>query len=141
MAVFILDASVCLAWCFEDETTDEIRRLFERLSTGDSAAVPAHWPIEVSNGLLLAHRRKRISPNTHSQYWNQFFGLPIIVNGPLEMSDVDRVMAISEKHGLTTYDGAYVDLALRRGAGLASLDSSMIRAAKAEGISLLLREK
>jgi predicted nucleic acid-binding protein len=138
MAVFVLDASVCLAWCFEDETTDEIKRLFLRLSTGDSATVPAHWSIEVSNGLLLAQRRKRISPQLRSQYWNQFFGLPIRVDRRLSMGDVNRVMAISEKHGLTTYDGAYVDLALRHGAGLISLDASMVRAAKAEGVTLLL---
>ena len=138
MAVFVLDASVSLAWCFEDETTDEIKQLFERLSSGDSAAVPAHWPIEVSNGLLVAQRRKRISPNSRSQYWDQFFDLPIYVDLPLTLNDVNRVLAISEKHGLTTYDGAYVDLALRRSAGLVSLDASMTCAAKAEGIALLL---
>jgi predicted nucleic acid-binding protein len=137
MAVIVLDASASLAWCFEDETTDKIKRLFERLSTGDSAFVPAHWPIEVSNALLLAQRRKRISPNLRSQYWNQFFDLPIYVDRPLSESDVNRMLAISEKHGLTTYDGAYVDLALSRGAALASLDTSMRRAAKAEGIAIL----
>ncbi len=56
----------------------------------------------------------------------------------LNTSDVKRVLTISEKHGLTTYDGAYVDLALRQAAGLASLDTSMTRAAKAEGVALLL---
>jgi predicted nucleic acid-binding protein len=138
MVVFVLDASVSIAWCFEDETTDEIKRVFRRLSTGDSAIVPAHWPIEVSNGLLLAQRRKRISPNLRSQYWDQFSELPINVDRPLDTSDVKRVLTISEKHGLTTYDGAYVDLALRQAAGLASLDTSMTRAAKAEGVALLL---
>jgi predicted nucleic acid-binding protein len=138
MAVLVLDASVSLAWCFEDETTDEIRRLFGRLSLGDSAIVPAHWPIEVSNALLLAQRRKRISPNLCSQYWDRFADLPINVDHPLSVSDVNRVLALSEKHGLTTYDGAYVDLALRQASGLASLDASMIRAAKAEGVALLL---
>jgi predicted nucleic acid-binding protein len=138
MAVFVLDASVSLAWCFEDETTDEIKLLFKRLTTGDRATVPAHWPIEVSNVLLLAQRRKRISPSLRDQYWNQFYDLPIYVDLPLNVSDVNRVLSISEKHGLTTYDGAYVDLALRRNAGLASLDTSMTRAAKAEGVPLLL---
>ncbi len=54
------------------------------------------------------------------------------------MSDMNRVLEISERHGLTTYDGAYVDLALRQAAGLASLDVSMSRAAKAEGVALLV---
>jgi predicted nucleic acid-binding protein len=138
MAVLVFDASVSLAWCFEDETTDEIRRLFGRLSTGDSAIVPAHWPIEVSNALIVAQRRQRISPNLCSQYWDRFADLPITVDHPLSVSDVNRVLALSEKHGLTTYDGAYVDLAFRQASGLASLDSSMIRAAKAVGVALLL---
>ena len=97
MEVIVLDASASLAWCFEDETTDKIKRLFERLSTGDSAFVPAHWPIEVSNALLLAQRRKRISPNLRSQYWNQFFDLPIYVDRPLSESDVNRVLANQRK--------------------------------------------
>jgi predicted nucleic acid-binding protein len=138
MAILVLDASVSLAWCFEDETTDEIKRLFRRFSAGDSAIVPAHWPIEVSNVLLLAQRRRRISPNLCNQYWDQFSDLPIDVDLPLSMSDMNRVLAVSEKHGLTTYDGAYVDLAIRQGAELASLDASMTRAAKAEGVALLL---
>ena len=138
MAVLVLDASVSLVRCFEDETTDGIRRLFGRLAIGDSAIVPAHWPIEVSNALLIAQRRNRISPNLCSQYWDRFADLPIRVDHPLNMSDVNRVLAISKKHGLTTYDGAYVDLALRHAADLVSLDQSMIRAAQAEGVGLLL---
>jgi predicted nucleic acid-binding protein len=138
MAALVLDASVSLAWCFEDETTAEIRRLFGRLFNGDIAIVPAHWPIEVSNALLVAERRRRMPPNLCARYWNLFSDLQISVDHPLSMSDVNRVLAISEKHGLTTYDGAYVDLALRRSAGLASLDTAMIRAAQAEGVALLL---
>jgi predicted nucleic acid-binding protein len=138
MALIVLDASVSLAWCFEDESTDEIRRLFGRLSIGDRAIVPAHWPIEVSNALLLAQRRNRISAALRRQYWDQFSDLLLTVDPALTMSDMNRVLEISERHGLTTYDGAYVDLALRQAAGLASLDVSMSRAAKAEGVALLV---
>ena|SRR5580692_7610475 len=138
MALIVLDASVSLAWCFEDESTDEIRRLFGRLSIGDRAIVPAHWPIEVSNALLRAQRRNRISAALRRQYWDQFSDLLLTVDPALTMSDMNRVLEISERHGLTTYDGAYVDLALRQAAGLASLDVSMSRAAKAEGVALLV---
>jgi predicted nucleic acid-binding protein len=86
---------------------------------------------------LVAQRRKRITPDLRSQHWGQFSNLPIQIDHPLNTTDVRRVLAISEKHGLTAYDGAYIDLALRRAAGLATLDAEMARGAKAEGVILL----
>ena len=62
MAVFILDASVTLAWFFEDEKTDWSEELLERLRQGNRVVVPAHWAAEVANGLLMAVRKKRIKP-------------------------------------------------------------------------------
>jgi predicted nucleic acid-binding protein len=60
MAVFVADASVALAWCFADETTAWTETLLDRLDRGDRLAVPAHWFSEISNGLWMAARRKRI---------------------------------------------------------------------------------
>jgi glyoxylase-like metal-dependent hydrolase (beta-lactamase superfamily II) len=62
MAVFVADASVCLAWFFEDEATGWTDSLLERLRNDDRIVVPAHWPTEISNGLLIGLRRKRIKP-------------------------------------------------------------------------------
>jgi hypothetical protein len=61
MAVFVADASATLAWCFEDETNNWTDGLLDRLQHGDRIVVPAHWPTEILNGLLVASRRKRIS--------------------------------------------------------------------------------
>ena len=60
MAIFVVDASAALAWCFEDEASSSADGLLERLRQGDQIVVPAHWPAEISNGLLVASRRKRI---------------------------------------------------------------------------------
>ena len=60
MAVFVIDASATLPWCLKDEETAWTIGLLRRLNTGDRIMVPAHWPTEVSNGLLMATRRKRI---------------------------------------------------------------------------------
>jgi predicted nucleic acid-binding protein len=60
MASFVVDASVTLTWCFEDEANTAADALLERLRGGDQVCVPAHWPTEVSNGLLMALRKKRI---------------------------------------------------------------------------------
>jgi predicted nucleic acid-binding protein len=61
MAVFVVDASAALAWCFEDEASSWSDGLLERLRQGGQIVVPAHWPTEISNGLLVAERRKRIN--------------------------------------------------------------------------------
>jgi predicted nucleic acid-binding protein len=61
MAAFVMDASVTLSWCFSDEATETTNALLTRLKTGEEAIVPAHWPVEVANALLIAARRKRIS--------------------------------------------------------------------------------
>ena len=60
MSDFVADASATLPWCFEDEATPCTESLLERLRVGESAVVPAHWPTEVMNGLVVAMRRGRI---------------------------------------------------------------------------------
>jgi len=64
MAVFIVDASVALAWCFEDERSTLADGLLERVRRGDQIVVPAHWPTEILNGLLVAERRKHRARST-----------------------------------------------------------------------------
>lgn len=72
MAIFVVDASAALAWCFEDEASSWTDGLLERLRQGDQVIVPAHWPAEVLNGLLVAARRKRIAANQPMLLWNEF---------------------------------------------------------------------
>jgi hypothetical protein len=79
MAVFVVvDASVTLAWCFEDEPkTPRSEGPLERLKHGDRIVVPAHWPTEVGNGLLMAVRKKRIKPEQPPLLWDELGHLPI----------------------------------------------------------------
>ena len=58
---FVLDASVAVAWCFEDEATKFTEGVLDLLSAGAEALVPAIWPVEVANALLIAERRNRMS--------------------------------------------------------------------------------
>ena len=71
MAVFIVDASAALAWCFQDEATSWTDGLLERLRHGDRIVAPAHWPTEVSNGLLVALRRNRIRQGQPALFWDE----------------------------------------------------------------------
>ena len=77
MTIFVADASVSLAWCFEDEASTLADKLLDRLRQGDRIVVPAHWPTEISNGLLVASRRKRIKADQPGLFWDELARLPI----------------------------------------------------------------
>jgi predicted nucleic acid-binding protein len=137
MATFVADASVTLPWCFQDEATAWTDSLPDRLLEGDRIAVPAHWPTEISNGLLMGLRRKRIQPGRPELFWEQLAALPIDVEPPLTPDQAKTVLALCELRGLTVYDAAYLELAKRKGFPLATRDSDLLKASRLEGISLM----
>ena len=99
--------------------------------------VPAHWPTEVSNGLLMGFRRKRIQPGYPEMFWDQLAALPIEIEPPLTPAQSKTVLALCEQHGLTVYDAAYLELAKRRGLPLATQDSALAKASRLEGVLLI----
>jgi predicted nucleic acid-binding protein len=137
MAVFVVDASVALAWCFEDEATTWSEEFLERLRQGDRIIVPAHWGAEVANALLMGVRRKRVKPEQPQLLWDELWLLPIDTEPALTAARGKEVLALGEKHGLTVYDAAYLELAHRYGLPLATLDGDLQKAAQAEGVPLL----
>jgi predicted nucleic acid-binding protein len=134
MALLVVDASLALAWCFEDEATGWADGVLERLRHGDRMIVPAHWPTEVLNGLLVALRRKRIGSEQPAQFWDQLVLLPIEIEPPLATPQAKAILALGEKYNLTIYDAAYLDLANRRGLPLGTLDAELRRAAELQGV-------
>jgi predicted nucleic acid-binding protein len=137
VSVFVADASATLPWCFEDEATEWSANLLLRLTTGDQIVVPAHWPTEVSNGLLVAIRKQRITLARAETFWNELAILPVTIQAPLSPEQAKFVLRLSVQHGLTFYDGAYLDMAQRMNLPLATLDSALIRAATTSGIALI----
>ncbi len=137
MATFVADASVTLPWCFEDEATAWTEDILDRLRDGDHIVVPAHWPVEISNGMLMALRRKRIQPGRFELFWDELSVLPITVEPPLSPQQAKAVFALCQQHGLTVYDGAYLELAKRKGFALATLDTALLKAAPLESVVLV----
>lgn len=137
MAVFVVDASAALAWCFEDEASTWSDGLLDRLRRGDRVVVPAHWPTEILNGLIVAARRNRIKANKPALLWDELSQLPIEIEPALERLQAKTVLALSEKHSLTVYDAAYLELAHRRQLPIGTLDSDLRNAARVEGIVLI----
>ncbi len=130
---FVLDASMALAWCFEDESTPETESLLDRLST-DRAVVPCLWPLEVANALLVAERRKRVSGAKVAASLNVLRGLPISVDTETPARAFEGVLPVAREHGLSVYDAAYLELAIREGLPLATVDHGLKGAARRVGI-------
>ena len=135
MTDFVLDASVALAWCFEDEHTISARQILARL-TAERASVPATWPIEVANVLALAERRRRITPADSAEFINKLEDLAILVDGETSSRAFGRVLDLAREERLTAYDAAYLELAMRLGVPLASKDADLCDAAQRLGVSV-----
>ncbi|HET9406459.1 MAG TPA: type II toxin-antitoxin system VapC family toxin [Candidatus Sulfotelmatobacter sp.] len=132
----VIDSSIALAWIYFDETTEPVRKVYERLIQG-SAWVPALWRLEVANVLETGVRRKRHHAAFRDSTLADLSLLPIQLDPETDTHAWSETLKLAVKHQLTLYDGAYLELALRRGLPLASLDQDLRAAAKAENLALL----
>jgi len=133
----VLDASVAVAWCFEDESTPFTEGVLDLLSAGTEVLAPAIWPFEVANALFVAERRKRITLAQVTALLRRIAGLPISIE-PVETRRVlEQVLSVARQENLTEYDAAYLELALRTGLPLATLDANMKQAAKLAAVELV----
>ncbi len=132
---FVLDCSVTMAWVFPDEATEETARLRDALREG-RAFVPALWPIEVANVLLVATRRGRIAETDWPRIWRNLEALPITIE-PVSTSRIrGTVLDHASVHGLSVYDATYLELAIRMRLPLATLDRALADAARAAGLEV-----
>ncbi len=136
MSVFVPDASATVAWCFKDESSEWTEALLARFKAGDTAIVPQHWPVEVTNSIMVALRRGRITKDKVARLFGDLLALPIRVDSSGRETTFSAVFACAEKYGLTIYDAAYLELAIRERIPLATLDGDLRHAAGAAGVSL-----
>jgi predicted nucleic acid-binding protein len=136
MSQLVIDPSVALAWLLEDETTAEAVAIRQELEHGAEAWIPTHWWLEVANALLMAERRKRITPGGVAQALALIDALPFEEDDETAEQIPARTLSLARKHELTVYDAAYLELAQRRGAILASFDTKLIKAASKEGVKV-----
>ena len=135
MSRFVLDCSVSAAWCIEDESSDAADSILRRL-TDDEALVPPLWITEMANVLLMAERRGRISPANATRAVELILSLPLSVEFPnLRTLNASRLLA--REYDLSAYDASYLELALREGLPLATMDKTLSAAAAKCGVALL----
>ena len=133
MADLIIDASLASAWCFPDERTDFTNGVLQAISSSMEAFAPRLWAYEVRNSVLMGLRRGRISRSDAEAFLESLADLNIHLADPVSY---DAVFKLAETNGLTVYDAAYLDLAIREGAELASLDGALRNASVKAGVSL-----
>ena len=137
MAGFVADASATLPWCFAEEATPATEALLDRAQSGEEVFVPAHWPTEVMNGLLMAVRRGRIDIDRVARFARDLQALPIRIDAGHAPATWDAVIRAATKHRLTAYDAAYLELAQRTGMPIATLDGDLRKAALSESVALV----
>ncbi len=132
----VIDASLALAWYFEDESTRETEELLDRVSdTG--AVVPAHWRLELANALQMAIRRQRIDTVYRDDSLAELAVMPITIDGDTNSYAWSTTLRLAERFSLTLYDAAYLELARRRSLPLATLDRDLRGAARMLDIGVL----
>jgi predicted nucleic acid-binding protein len=132
---FVVDNSVVMSWCFKDETNNYADTVLDRL-TESTAVVPSIWPLEVVNVLLVAERQKRLSESDSFRFLTLLSQLPIVVEyeRPEMMKEL---LALARSNNLSSYDASYLDLAMRKGFPIATLDNKLIQAAKKIEVPIL----
>ncbi len=136
MSKFVLDCSIAAAWCFEDETSEVTDSLLERVRD-HGAVVPSLWFLEITNVLLQAERRNRITASDATTQLELLRLLPISVEHSTQVKAFNSIITLARIEGLTSYDAAYLELAIRQGLPLATLDKRLAQAAKNANIEVL----
>ena len=132
---FVLDGSVTMVWGFEDEADDYAEAILERMPDLQ-AHVPSLWPLEVANALLVGERRRRITPAETARFLAILGAFPITVDEQTVAHAWTDTMHLARAHNLSSYDAAYLELAIRLGLPLAALDGKLKTAAGAMGVPL-----
>ncbi|MBX9624519.1 MAG: type II toxin-antitoxin system VapC family toxin [Gemmataceae bacterium] len=133
---FVLDGSVALAWFFEDEDSAYADSVQDAFAAGASAAVPVLWPFEVANSLLVGERRKRVTAEKTARFVALLGTLAIRADDESASRVWTDTIALARRHGLTVYDAAYLELAVRLAAPLATLDKQLLAAAPAANVPI-----
>jgi predicted nucleic acid-binding protein len=136
MNALVIDSSVALTWCFEDEASPKSDALFEQVRD-EGAVVPGLWHLEVANVLLQAEKRGRITAADITMRLELIAELPIDTDNETTARAWREILALARVEGLTTYDAAYLELAIRRGLPLLTKDQALIAAAQRTGVAVI----
>lgn len=125
-----------MAWCFEDEAGEYTDAVLHRLAH-EEAIVPSLWPLEVVNVLLVGERRMRLSQADTTRFLTLLAALPITIDEETPYRAFNEALSLGRDYSLSSYDAAYLELAMRLGLPLATQDDRLRRAASDLGIVVI----
>lgn len=129
----VLDCSVAMSWCFEEETSDYGDRVLDALEEGE-ALVPSVWPLEVANVLVVAERRGRLKVGESARFLELVQSLPILVEEVSLPRATGAVLSLARELDLSVYEASYLEIAMRSGVPLATHDQALAKAADTVGV-------
>jgi predicted nucleic acid-binding protein len=137
MKALVIDGSTTLGFVMQDEREPQAMNALAAIESGTPTYAPAHWCVEVANGLITAERRKRASQAEITEALNLVRELPVTIDDETCQRVGGEAAALARQYGLTIYDAAYLELAMRLGAALATSDQALIKAAESAGVTIL----
>lgn len=133
---FVLDTSVSGPWYLPDEDSPYARQVLNRIRI-EAPIVPILWSSEMANMLLVAERRRRITASERANATRAILNLPLTFRHVPLPAMLDRVFNLANGQNLTAYDATYLDIAMREGLPLATLDTDLRAAALRMGVELI----
>lgn len=130
----MLDASVALAWCFPDEASAYAESVLVALE-GNTILVPSVWALEIANAVLVGERQKRLRQPEIARFTTllEYLSGAGLATG---FRNLSNVLPLARRYGLSAYDAAYLEVAIRNGAPLATLDAKLQKAARGAGVGV-----
>ena len=133
---FVADASVAVAWVHPSQATPETAAMLDAISDGATLEVPALWPMEVANALLVLARRGKLEDDERQTGLGWLKGLPLRVDPEAATLAFSRLSELADAYQLSIYDAAYLELAQRKKLALGCKDGALRKAAKRAGVRL-----
>ncbi|MFY9315880.1 MAG: type II toxin-antitoxin system VapC family toxin [Burkholderiales bacterium] len=129
----VVDSSVCLSWFFPDERTAFTDAALDVVAN-EECWVPSLWRLEFANALLVAERKRRLTRAERLQTLDEASRLSLRVDA--QVHDLRQISSLADRHALSAYDAAYLELALRLGAPMITLDKGLATAGAAAGLTV-----
>jgi predicted nucleic acid-binding protein len=135
-SAFVADASVAIGWVHPAQATRQTAAMLEAIANGATLEVPALWPLEVANALIVLVRRRKLNEDERETALGWLRGLRLRFDHEMTALAFSRLSELAAGHQLSVYDAAYLELAQRRRLVLGCKDGRLRTAARNAGVSL-----
>lgn len=141
MTYFVLDNSVAMRWLLASDKSADQKYAIATLQSlqGATALVPTLWHLEAANVLLGAKNKNQLSVADVERFISQLQVLPIQTDPLTSQQAYGSTLSLAQAYNLSSYDAAYLELALREGIPLATLDKDLLKAARKAKVDIYLK--